>query len=69
MASFLETMHRDPIIRKYLYEIGNDFMGGELQENVEIHNVHKLLRQVVRDIETYKATGIMRPGVYDSSDD
>lgn len=57
MSSFLLSMYPDDEkIAKYLYNLGTNFMGGEMQESCDIEEIHLLLRRVARDITNYNKT-------------
>jgi hypothetical protein len=57
--SFYESMHIDQHVRKYLYDAGNDFMGGEVNETVSIHEIHILIKTIWKEAEDYARNGTL----------
>lgn len=61
-VSFFDSMHPDEKVRASLYEMGTVFMGGEVAETFDIHEVHCLLKKVAADLDGYRSTGDLKAG-------
>jgi hypothetical protein len=57
---FYESLHENPRIREVIYEAGNDFMGGELNETVNVHDIHRIIKATWEAAESYCKTGAVK---------